>query len=89
MLGYHLSWYRELCQGMDSNDEQIIFLLDDLLVPYYGMSSEEYDIRRRIIQFYQNKDKEGLKRFLQQESRLQLSNMIIDYHFEEFPYNFF
>lgn len=89
MLGYHVSWYRELCQGMDSNDEQIIFLLDDLLVPYYGMSSEEYDIRRRIIQFYQNKDKEGLKRFLQQESRLQLSNMIIDYHFEEFPYNFF
>ena len=34
-------------------------------------------------------NKTGLRLFLAQESRLQISNMIIDYHFEDIPYNFF
>lgn len=89
MLERHLIWYQEICHRMDTNGEDIFDLFDKFLTSYYGRSSEEYDIRKRIIEFYRNKDKEGLKKFLQQESRLQLTNMVIDYHFEEIPYNFF
>lgn len=88
MLNRHLNWYQELSKRMD-HQEEILSFMDDYIVPFYGNSSEEYDIRRRLIHFYRENDKQGLKEFLRQESRLQLTNMVIDYHFEEVPYNFF
>ena len=42
-----------------------------------------------IISYYEQKDLDGLLLFLQEESNLKLTNMIIDYHFRDIPYNFF
>ncbi len=88
MLERHFNWYQDICKCMENNGD-IIAILDSTILPYYSNSSEEYDIRRRILDYYRNLDKIGLKRFLEQESHLQLTNMIVDYHFEQVPYNFF
>ncbi len=88
MLKLHLTWYQEISNRMESGEEFFSFL-DANLVPFYGMGSEEFSIRNKIFSFYSNKDKEGLKNFFRQESRLQITNMVIDYHFAEIPYNFF
>lgn len=88
MLKLHLIWYQEISKRMESGEELYPFL-DENLVPFYGMGSEEFSIRNKIVGFYHNKDKEGLKNFFRQESRLQITNMVIDYHFAEIPYNFF
>ncbi len=88
MLECYLQWYQKICSRMSINAD-MIDLLDELLIPFYGKSSEEYYIREKIINFCRNNDREGLKIFFQRESHLQLTNMVIDYHFEEIPYNFF
>lgn len=88
MLKFHLTWYQEIERRMESGEELFPFL-DENLVPFYGMGSEEFSIRNRIFNFYRSNDKEGLRKFLIQESRLQITNMVIDYHFAEIPYNFF
>ena len=88
MLKLHLIWYQEISKRMESGEELYPFL-DENLVPFYGIGSEEFSIRNKIVGFYHNKDKEGLKNFFRQESRLQITNMVIDYHFAEIPYNFF
>lgn len=88
MLACHYKWYQDICNCMDK-DGDIISILDSFLISYYGNSKEEFDMRNRLITYYRNHDKKGLRIFLEQESRLQLTNMIIDYHFEQVPYNFF
>ena len=55
---------------------------------FFRMDEQEFYYRNQLYHYLEEKNKEGLKAFLQQESNLQLTNMIIDYHFEDIYFNF-
>ncbi len=48
---------------------------------------EIYYYQERLFQWIQEKNEEEIRSFFIEESHLQLSNMIIDYHFEDIYYN--
>ena len=52
-------------------------------------NSDDDPLKKIILNFCLKKDFNGLKEFLILESNYRLTNMIIDYHFEDIPYNFF
>ncbi len=55
---------------------------------FYDNSMDEYLYSLKLKEYYDKKDKDGMKEFLQQESNLKLTDMIIDYHYKEIYYNF-
>ena len=88
MLKRYYDFYLELCQMMEEEkfcDE----LITKKFFNFYGTSIDEWNILTKVNELLSNKDKQGLEQFLINESNFQLSNMIIDYHFKEVPYNFF
>ena len=91
MLQRFSDFFDSICKLMDE-DKNNYEQLDELYNTYFnffGSGSSEWNIRWKIKEFYNERDKAGLAEFLSNESNLQLSNIIIDYHFQEVPFNFF
>lgn len=91
MLKRYSLCYKEICNLIDNN-ELDLSKLEEILDKYFnffGTTNDIAQIKYSINEYMTSKDKDGLKKYLQQESNLQMSNMIIDYHFEDVPYNFF
>lgn len=90
MLKRYYECYQEMCECLDRGD-YLGEIAEEIMVKYFhaDKQSNDYEFQKQLFSYYSCQDKEGLRRFLEQESHLQLSNMIIDYHFEEVPYNFF
>lgn len=91
MLERYYQLYQELPQIVESNivDYEKVEEILNKYFNFYGSGDNEWYIRRKLNEYIRSKDKETLKEFLVSESNLQLSNMIIDYHFEDIPFNFF
>jgi len=83
--------YQELCSLMDDKEVNTykIEAIVDKYFNFFGTNSDLQKIKHLIYKYMINKAENGLKECFQQESNLQISNMIIDYHFEDVPYNFF
>ena len=91
MLNRFSLCYKELCQLIDE-DKISLENLEEVLdkhFNFFGTENDLYFIKHYIYEYFSIKDKEGIKTYLQKESNLQIGNMIIDYHFEDVPYNFF
>lgn len=91
MLERHCTFYKKMCNLID-NDNVSYAKFKDILEEcfnFLGTGQEKLDVGEKIWNYVYSKNKEDLKKFLQDESNLQMSNMIIDYHFEDIPYNFF
>ena len=56
---------------------------------YFNFYNDDDPLKKIIFDFCLQKDFNDLKEFLILESNYRLTNMIIDYHFEDIPYNFF
>ena len=90
MLERYSLCYEELCNLIDQ-DKISLESLEEVLdkhFNFFGTTNDLYFIKHYIYEYFNLKDKEGIKKYLQQESNLQISNMIIDYHFEDIPHNF-
>ncbi len=91
MLERYYQLYQELPQIVESKIVDYEKLEETLnkYFNFFGNGDNEWYIRRKINEYIHSKDRDILKEFLVSESNLQLSNMIIDYHFEDIPFNFF
>lgn len=66
--------------------------LDYALGTYIGLdfnSSYYHKLRSDLLDEIRNENIDSLKELLQEESNMHMSNMIIDYHFEEITHNLF
>jgi len=91
MLKKYQMCYSELCNLIDKN-ETGYYQLEEVLSKYlnlFGCNETKYNMTKLICDHFINNDKEWLKNFFINESNVQISNMIVDYHFEDVPYNFF
>lgn len=89
MLERHKNCYLEL---LDIMENEQLSTADEILCKYFnffGSATTSFEIRKKVFEYLISQDKEGLKEFFTNESNVQMSNMIIDYHFEDIPYNFF
>ena len=91
MLKRHYDFYLEFCELM-KEDSLEFEVFDEILYKYFnlfGSGSNEWYLKTKLSNYYAQKDVKGLEEFLIKESNLQISNILIDYHFEDVPYNFF
>lgn len=91
MLEKYCLCYQEICKMID-NDNMDSSKLNDVMnkcFNFFGSGQDKWIVGQKIWNYLTSKDKNGLKKFFQEESNLQISNMIIDYHFEDVPHNFF
>ncbi len=95
MLPFHFEMYQKIkmaLEGDPKEKERRLSTLLEKLEPYflpYGTNRREYEMRVKICELYQEGDLSKIHQYLEEESNLLLSDMIIDRHFEELPYNFF
>ena len=91
MLERHCTCYKEICDMIDNGDRnsQKFDEIVNKCFNFFGTSREAYTVNTKIWKYLMSNDKDGLKEFLQNESNISLTNMIVDYHFEDVPYNFF
>lgn len=91
MLKRYYDFYLEVVELM-KKEERDYDRFDAILCKYFnlfGSGSNEWYLKNSLSNFYASKNYDGLEQFLIKESNLQLSNIIVDYHFEDIPYNFF
>lgn len=91
MLERYYQCYLAIVQLMENNDvdyDKMDKIYQDYF-NFFGSGNDEWNIKNKISEYIRLNDSEGLKEFLINESNFQLSNMIIDYHFEDIPFNFF
>lgn len=89
MLKNYYECYKYM-SSLNAEDYGLYKNIKDALILYLNMdpSTKEYmEIANKIFELICNNV--SLKKFFQIESNIQLSNMIIDYHFEEISYNLF
>ena len=91
MLERHCTCYKEICNLIDTDDMNNTKFNEILnkCFNFFGTNRESYTVETKIWKYLIDKDKDGLKEFLINESNIALTNMIVDYHFEDVPYNFF
>ena len=91
MLERHCTCYKEICNLIDTDDIDNTKFNEILnkCFNFFGTNRESYTVETKIWKYLIDKDKDGLKEFLINESNIALTNMIVDYHFEDVPYNFF
>lgn len=91
MLKRYHNFYLEICNLM-KEEEMDYERFDEIVYKYFnlfGSGSNEWYLKNTLSNLYASENQEGLKQFLIKESNLQMSNIIVDYHFEDIPYNFF
>lgn len=90
MLKRYSLCYKDLCKLIDENNTDYENLEEVLKkhFNFFGIGEDEIQLRHYLCNFLATKDKEKIKEFLINESNIQMSNMIIDYHFEDISYNF-
>lgn len=99
MLKRYWEFYQELCLAMNSSLKASVDL-DEIIDRYFVFAKKTIDVkypnnlhgiqfRNSIKKYFESSDKEGLLHFLERESHRQLADMIVDYHFQTIPYNFF
>ncbi len=86
LLKNYEDFYNELKLNITNNS---IFSLKSIIDKYINFLDFPDPMLNYINCYYEKKDMNGLLLFLQEESNLKLTNMIIDYHFQDIPYNFF
>ena len=85
MLKRFNDFYQEYLKMPLITKENILLLIDK-----YFICLNTYDpIKNILLNYCLNKDKTKLKGFLELESNIKITDMIIDYHFEEIVYNIF
>ena len=88
ILTKYYNIYKEiniLINNQELNYNKIEEILNKYINPF-GNDCEKYTLIDKIFEYKNNPEK--LKLFFQEESNYQLTNMIIDYHFEDIYYNF-
>lgn len=91
MLSRYYQCYQEIVSSMEKEIEPYE-LLDSVFAKYFSLDGDgtrEFELRRSLAKYYCSKDAKELHAFLEWESHLQLTDILIDYHFEEIPFNFF
>lgn len=91
MLNRYELCYKELCELIDKNNSNMNSI-NEIIKKYLNTFQNEsslWDFKKILWDLIVSKDKEKLKQFFINESNIKLSDMIIDYHFEDIPYNFF
>lgn len=91
MLKNYYECYKYMV-SLDLGDYDFYPKIKEGLITYLKMDSstnEFLDIASKIFEILNTENENSLKEFFQNESNIQLSNMIIDYHFEEISYNLF
>lgn len=86
MLKSYADCYNAIMNMQEINYRTIADLLNFYFSGFQGFNSDS-EAYKVFISYSLDKDEEKLKRELQNESCLQLTNMIIDYTFEDVPYN--
>lgn len=91
MLKRHNVCYSELCELMTKKeiDSDKIDKIIGKNFNFFGSNISELELKKILYSYITKNDKEGLRQFLISESNIQISNIIVDYHFEDIPYNFF
>ncbi len=90
MLKKHLVLFQKLVEGMKKKTP--FWKFQDFLAEFCQSSGENswnHQIWSALSEFYNHQDVEGLRTYFQEESNLELTNLLIDYHFREISYNFF
>lgn len=96
MLSRYFSFYQELCEHTKNGFKNVDFI-NNLIDKYFVFSEKRnrnvfhkdihgIEFRSRVVATYYA---HSLRSFLEKESHRQLTNMVIDYHYEDIPYNLF
>ncbi len=90
MVAIHRTFYEKIAASL-SQGEGMGTLIDSLpeLFNPFGTGLLDENARMELGDLYHQKDIPGIHRFFERESNLLLTNAIVDYHFEDLPYNFF
>lgn len=87
MLGIYADCYNEVINVGDASVDKLASIINKHFFSIIGF--EDSEAYKLFIFYTVNHSKDKLRKSLQKESHLQLTNMIIDYTFEDVPYNVF
>ena len=87
MLKVYSDFYGEIaCLDEDKRLDSCFDILDRYFNSF-GFEQIKNDLGYKLYEILSKRGLTGLKDYLQNKSKLSLSNMIIDYHFEDVPFN--
>lgn len=91
MLGEYAKIYEEFKEKIKSVYSKDVSSLVDTIYNsfnFYESKSQESTYRNALFDVCSKNDVEGFMKFLQRESSIKTTDMIVDYHFEDVYYNF-
>ena len=90
MSTFHYTLYEKVVKLLEQkkNMEEMILSLPEVFNAF-GSGLSDIDAQVELGRLYREKDIQKIHRFFEQESNLLLTNMIVDFHFEDIPYNLF
>lgn len=89
LLTKYYNCFKEICDKLDEDPNNY---LDEILNKNLNSFCFEYhrkQLKSKLLKLCQDQDDGAIYSVLRQESNFEITDMIIDYHFKQLPYNFF
>lgn len=89
LLTKYYNCFKEICDKLDEDPNNY---LDEILNKYLNSFCFGYhrkQLKDKLLKLCQDRDDGAIYSVLREESNFEITDMIIDYHFKQLPYNFF